>query len=252
MALSSMRNLARSGLRLPLLRTQFERTQLERIQFVRTFWKSSKGRMEKDLEEKLKQLIDQGIKVEIVEDDNQPRGKYTIEVHPHTLEVMVVWGKQMKILGMLSDLYFLAEVKFTLNKSGLLASLYQHGPIATWRAVAQRMKGKATDSAHELKKTETWLDRIGPLAKEVSTVLIVHQKQKKTASQPEEGSLEVLPHDFGSILIKLSQLRLKWKAIASLESATLLDDFEMEDMNEIESIIRDVHKVVVVQQLLQK
>ncbi|KAL6206411.1 hypothetical protein ACLB2K_023659 [Fragaria x ananassa] len=201
MAFSSMRNLARSGVSLPLLRTQFERTQLERTQFVRSFWKGSRGRLEKGMQEKLKYLIDQGVKIEMVEDKNQPVGKYTLEMHPYTME---------------------------------------------------RIKGKTTRSVYELKTVETRLDEIGALAKEISTVLIVYQKQKKTALQPKDNRTEVLPHDFGSILIKLSQLRLKWKAIASLESATLLDDSEMDELVEIEATIKEVHNIVVVQQLLEK
>ncbi|XP_004293715.1 PREDICTED: uncharacterized protein LOC101300888 isoform 2 [Fragaria vesca subsp. vesca] len=227
MAFSSMRNLARSGVSLPLLRTQFERTQLERTQFVRSFWKGSRGRLEKGMQEKLKYLIDQGVKIEMVEDKNQPVGKYTLEMHPYTMEL-------------------------TLRESGLLASLYKHGPNDTWRAVAQRIKGKTTRSVYELKTVETRLDEIRALAKEISTVLIVYQKQKKTALQPKDNRTEVLPHDFGSILIKLSQLRLKWKAIASLESATLLDDSEMDELVEIEATIKEVHNIVVVQQLLEK
>ncbi|KAL6198522.1 hypothetical protein ACLB2K_028311 [Fragaria x ananassa] len=249
MAFSSMRNLARSSVLFPILRTQFERTQLERTQFVRSFWKGSRGRLEKGMQEKLKYLIDQGVKIEMVEDKNQPVGKYTLEMHPYTMEVIQVWAKQLKILGMLTDLHILAETKLTLRESGLLASLYKHGPNDTWRAVAQRIKGKTTRSVYELKTVETRLDEIGALAKEISTVLIVYQKQKKT---PKDNRIEVLPHDFGSILIKLSQLRLKWKAIASLESATLLDDSEMDDLIEIEATIKEVHNIVVVQQLLEK
>nr|XP_011460413.1 PREDICTED: uncharacterized protein LOC101300888 isoform X2 [Fragaria vesca subsp. vesca] len=247
MAFSSMRNLARSGVSLPLLRTQLERTQ-----FVRSFWKGSRGRLEKGMQEKLKYLIDQGVKIEMVEDKNQPVGKYTLEMHPYTMEVIQVWAKQLKILGMLTDLHILAETKLTLRESGLLASLYKHGPNDTWRAVAQRIKGKTTRSVYELKTVETRLDEIRALAKEISTVLIVYQKQKKTALQPKDNRTEVLPHDFGSILIKLSQLRLKWKAIASLESATLLDDSEMDELVEIEATIKEVHNIVVVQQLLEK
>lgn len=111
-----------------------------------------------------------------------------------------------------------------------------------------RMKWREGTSSDELKKVESWLDNVEPLAKDIYKVLVVYQKLKKSE---EENHFEVFPYDLGSILIKLSKLHLKWRAIASLEHANVLDDIGM-TLDEIEILIKELHEVVVVQQLFQQ
>lgn len=199
--------------------------------------------------ESLKNLGGRGLKVEILKDDDIQQGECVIEMHPHMYEVMEVWHKQEEILRMLTDIYVIAEVKLTLSTSGLLTCMYEHGPRNIWSAVVGRMKGAEATSSDELKKLESWLDNVEPLAKDIYKVLVVHQKLKKSE---EENPLEIFPYDLGSILIKLSKLRLKWRAIASLEHANVLDGIGMTELDEIETLIKELHEVVVVQQLLQE
>lgn len=114
------------------------------------------------------------------------------------------------------------------------------------------MKGRANTSSdsylkQELEKMEKWLDHVEPLAKEIYQVLVVHHGQRVSKPQGEHH-FEILPNSFGSILIKLSKLRLK--AIASLEHGNLLDELDKRELDYVETLIKEVHYFVVVQQVL--
>lgn len=96
---------------------------------------------------------------------------------------------------------------------------------------------------------EKWLDTVEPMAKEIYQVLVVHQRQKMPKSEGE-FHFENFPNRFGSILIKLSKLRLNWRAIASLEHSKLLVNADNQELDYVEILIREIYDYVVVQQVL--
>ncbi|XP_062017345.1 uncharacterized protein LOC133733717 isoform X1 [Rosa rugosa] len=272
MSFSSTRNyLARSGFRFPFQRTQFQRTQ-----FVRSFWQKDKGLLDlmvilelwdlefrhmqrgrtASLKGQIENLKVRGFCAERRKDGNQPIGHRTIVMDQPFYKKLKIMGDQEQILSILTELYIISEVKLTLATKGLFSCLYEHGVEDTWRAFVETMKGRANTSSdsylkRELEKMEKWLDNVEPLAKEIYQVLVVRHGQK--VSKPRgEYHFEILPNSFGSILIKLSKLRLKWKAIASLEHGNLLDELDKRELDYVETLIKEVHNFVVVQQLLQE
>lgn len=206
------------------------------------------------LKEQIEKLKVRGFGVETQKDDNHSRGRCSKVMDPPFYKKLKVMGDQVKILSILAELYIIAEVKLTLGTKGLFSSLYKHGVEDTWRAVVETMKGRATTSTdvslkYELEKMEKWLDNVEPLAKEIYQVLVVHQRQKMPKSEGE-FHFEILPNRFGSILIKLSKLRLNWRAIASLEHSKLLDDADKQELDYVEMLIKEIYDYVVVQQVL--
>ncbi|XP_004295438.1 PREDICTED: uncharacterized protein LOC101308163 [Fragaria vesca subsp. vesca] len=207
------------------------------------------------IKEQIENLKVRGFCVETRKDNNRPRGHCSIVMDPPFYKKLKIMGDQERIFSILTDLYILSEVKLTFGTKGLFSCLYEHGVEDTWRAFVETMKGRATSSSdaylkEELKRMEKWLDDVEPLAKEIYQVLIVCHRQK--VSKPQgEFHFEILPDRFGSILIKLSKLRSKWKAIASLEHGNLLDELEKPELDYVEILI-EVHNFVVVQQVLQE
>lgn len=79
-----------------------------------------------------------------MKDDNHSRGRCSIVMDPPFHKKLTIMGDQEQILSILSELYIIAQVKFTLGAKGLFSSLYKHGVEDTWRAVVEMMKGRAT------------------------------------------------------------------------------------------------------------